>query len=171
LDVFKTRNDFSQTFFAEDKQDDEEFIKDKLNKRLIKLMKDVNVDRMKETQKQKGREQKEKEQKEKEKKDVKNGKKKKKLKQSEDIKPNAPQEAHKFGDKEREIHEAYQVLLAEYFKRKQHRKRQARIDAIREKEANAVLAAKSCRNSNRDLEDLNKVIPILCSRYLLHKFK
>jgi len=154
MDAFQTRNIYSQTFFAEDKQDDEEFIKDKLNRRLLKLMKDVNSDRIKETSRQK-----ETERKEKLKKDIINGKKK--LKKSEDMRPNAPQDfPSRFADKERQIHEAYQILFAEYLKRKHQRKRQARIDAIREKEANEVLVEKSSRNSSKDLHDLFKVPPI-----------
>ena len=114
-------------------------------------MKDINTDRIKETAKQKERDQREKRRN-----DAKNIRKK--SRRSEDTRSDAPQDfPSKFGDKEREIHEAYQILLAEYLKRKQQRKRQARIDAIRDKEANEVRCAKPRLSSSEAIEDLFKV--------------
>ena len=60
------------------------------------------------------------------------------------MKPDAPQVmSSKFSDKEREVHEAYQTLLGEFFKRKQQRRKQARMDAIREKELAEIRPPKS----------------------------
>ena len=104
---------------------------------------------------------KEKEQKEKLKNDVKGNTKKKKKMKSEDMRPDAPQFCEtKFGEKEREIHEAYQILLAEHIKRKIQRKKQARMDAIREKERNQAKldhTSKSPSILKRDIEDFLKV--------------
>ena len=96
------------------------------------MIADINVTRVKEMTIEK-----EKEQKEKLKNEVKGKTKKKKKMKSEDMRSDAPQFCEtKFGEKEREIHEAYQILLAEHIKRKIQRKKQARMEAIREKERN-----------------------------------
>ena len=88
---------------------------------------------------------------------VKKGKKKVKTEESE-----ASQNiTSKFYDKEREIHEAYQVLLGEYLKRKQQRKREARMIAIRETEAAESRLSKSPKTpqkSNKDISNFLKVI-------------
>ena len=112
----------------EDKQDDDDYVKDKLNRRLVKLISEINTSRVKEMTIVK-----EKEQKEKSKQETR-GKKKKK-KKTEDAGSDAPQLCMtKFGEDERKIHEAYQILLAEHIKRKIQRKKLARMEAIREKE-------------------------------------
>ena len=88
---------------------------------------------------------------------VKKGKKKVKTEESE-----ASQNiTSKFYDKEREIHEAYQVLLGEYLKRKQQRKREARMIAIKETEAAESRLSKSPKTpqkSNKDISNFLKVI-------------
>ena len=107
-----------------------------MNRRLVQLCSDINSEHIKHTIGQKKQEKREKLQK-----DSKPGKKKKK---ADDTKPDAPQVmSSKFSDKEREVHEAYQTLLGEFFKRKQQRRKQARMDAIREKELAEIRPPKS----------------------------
>ena len=125
-----------------------------MNRRLVKLISEVNTDRIKEATTEK-----EKLQKEKFKQDSK-GKKKKKIK-AEDMRADAPQFCQtKFGEKEREYHEAYQVLLAEHLKRKALRKKQARMQAIREKERVEVKNNQDFKSPavlKREIDDFLKV--------------
>ena len=120
------------------------------------MIADINMTRVKEMTIEK-----EKEQKEKLRNEVKGKTKKKKKIKSEDMKPDAPQFCEtKFGEKEREIHEAYQILLAEHIKRKIQRKKQARIEAIREKERNQAKVdntPKSPALLKKDIEEFLKV--------------
>ena len=138
----------------EDKQDDDDYVKDKLNRRLVKLISEINTSRVKEMTMVK-----EKEQKEKSKQETR-GKKKKK-KKSEDAGSDAPQLCMtKFGEDERKIHEAYQILLAEHIKRKIQRKKLARMEAIREKErvqAKHEQTPKSPSTLKQDISDFLQV--------------
>lgn len=138
----------------EDKQDDDDYVKDKLNRRLVKLISEINTSRVKEMTMVK-----EKEQQEKSKQESK-GKKKKK-KKAEDMKPDDSQLCMtKFGEDERKIHEAYQILLAEHIKRKIQRKKLARMEAIREKErvqAKLEQTPKSPATLKQDISDFLEV--------------
>ena len=137
----------------EDKQDDDDYVKDKLNRRLVKLISEINTSRVKEMTMVK-----EKEQSEKSKKEIKGKKKKKK---TEDLRSDAPQLCMtKFGEEERKIHEAYQILLAEHIKRKIQRKKLARMEAIREKErvqAKLDQTPKSPATLKQDISDFLQV--------------
>ena len=151
-------------FPIEDKQDDDDYVKDKLNRRLVKLISEINTTRVHEMTIEK-----EKEQKEKLKQDAK-GKKKKK-KKTDDMRPDAPQFCEtKFGEKERQIHEAYQTLLAEHIKRKIQRKKLARMEAIREKErvqAKYDQTPKSPATLRQDISDFLQVSNVY---KLIHNF-
>ena len=137
----------------EDKQDDDDYVKDKLNRRLVKLISEINTSRVKEMTMVK-----EKEQSEKSKKETRGKKKKKK---AEDLRSDAPQLCMtKFGEEERKIHEAYQILLAEHIKRKIQRKKLARMEAIREKErvqAKLDQSPKSPATLKQDISDFLQV--------------
>ena len=133
----------------EDKQDDEEFVKQRLNQRLIQKMKEIHLLRMKEVTEQ------QKAEKEKEKKDKEQGRKKKLENMRTDATLNFKS---KLGDQEREIHEAYQILLAETIRRRNQRKKQARIRAAREKDHAESLAKRvSELNTKKDSHTTTKV--------------
>ena len=103
-------------------------------------------------------EQQKKEKKEKEKRDKERGKRRRV--KPEDMRPDAPVKfKSKLADQEREIHEAYQILLAESIKRRQQRRKQGRIQAIKEQEDAKARAAKVFeRKTNRQkTKSLSKV--------------
>ena len=117
------------------------------------MISEINSSRVKEMTMEKEKEQKEKSKQE--------SKGKKKKKKAEDMKADDSQLCMtKFGEDERKIHEAYQILLAEHIKRKIQRKKLARMEAIREKErvqAKLEQSPKSPATLKQDISDFLQV--------------
>ena len=122
-------------------------MKERLNQRLIQKMREIHLLRMQEVLEQQRQERKEKA-----KRDREQGRKRVR---PEDMNPSAPVKfKSKLGDRERDIHEAYQILLAETIRRRGLRKKQSRIHAIKEKEAADAIVK---RKTDKEMKKISKV--------------
>ena len=146
--------------------DDDNYVREKLNQTLFKRMQEIQLKRLKACM-----EQEKKAKKEKMKNEIMQGTGKSRSGKMDEN--NAQSKIHILLDQQRELHEAFQILLIELQRKKLLRRKQARIQAQKEKRKAAELAAaraKCVLPKHQDSKSMSKVAILTKYYYYFNTF-